>query len=587
MRTHWRSCAIVAGSIGALACLQPPPLASADTLPPVITAGATGPDASSGVSLYGEPGDITLHVANPPAQPAYIRLIIQAGAGQSGGVAVRITDAAGNVLAAKPGPTPDAEEIDLGTAADGTAAGPLQAGTIDLKVGITAPMADVFQIGASIIDGTGQDLADSQPSNLRVFEPLLATSAGSNDAHWGPDAPATVVGGAPLPLRTRLFVDSRRMQTAISGGHLTLTLPSDQLAAAGLTAGQLAATAHFTLDASTTALPWDIADDGSLSVRFPSFDLPAASSNNLDPTWTGHFDLVAALGVHPGTLTGTLRLEDSSGRLFTTSKVAIRFANPDPHDLTLDRRPDLLARDSHGTLWLYPGTGKPTAPLGPRINTDRYLGWSQDNALIVPGIIGPWNTAGLLARDAGTGHLDLYQTSGEGLSGPTYLAGTWNAYPLLVGAGDLTGDHYGDLLARDKTGGLWLNPGTGTTAGLGARIKIGTGWSIYNTVTGAGDLTGDGKPDVLGRDSQGGLWLYPGTGSAAKPLGARIKIGTSWGIYNAVIGIGDLTGDGKPDLLGRDSQGGLWLYPGTGSATKPLGARTKIGTNWGIYNTLL
>lgn len=41
--------------------------------------------------------------------------------------------------------------------------------------------------------------------------------------------------------------------------------------------------------------------------------------------------------------------------------------------------------------------------------------------------------------------------------------GPWNTYPLLVG----TGDHYGDLLARDNSGGVWLSPGTGTTAGLG------------------------------------------------------------------------------------------------------------------------
>lgn len=535
MRTHWRSCAIVAGSIGALACLLPQPLASADTLPPTITAGATGPGSTSGVSLYGEPGDITLHVAGPPAQPAYIRLIIQSATGQSGGLALQIADAAGNVLTAKPGPTAGSEEVDLDTGADGTATGPLQAGTTDLKVSVTAPMADAFQINASIIDGnTGQDLADSRTSSLRVYQPLIETSAGSNDSYWGPDAAATVVGGARLPLRTKLFVDGQHMQTAIPGGHLTLTLPADQLAAAGLTASQLAATAHFTPDASTTALPWSIAADGSLSVRFPSFDLPAPSSSNLDPTWQEVFDLVAALGVHPGTLTGTLRLEDSVGRLFTTSQVAIRFTNPDPYDLTLDRKPDLLARDSHGTLWLYPSTGKPTAPLGPRINTDQYLGWSQDNALIVPGIIGPWNQAGILARNTSTGRLDLYQTSGDSLSGPTHLAGTWNTYPLLVGAGDLTGDHYGDLLARDTTGGLWLYPGTGTTTALGTRIKIGTGWSIYNTVAGAGDLTGDSKPDLLGRDSQGGLWLYPGTGSATKPLGARIKIGTGWGIYNAL-----------------------------------------------------
>lgn len=47
------------------------------------------------------------------------------------------------------------------------------------------------------------------------------------------------------------------------------------------------------------------------------------------------------------------------------------------------------------------------------------------------------------------------------------------------------------------------------------------------------------------------------------------------------------TADGKPDLLARDSHGILWLYPGTGSATKPLGARIQVGTGWSAYNTLL
>ncbi|MFH9968897.1 FG-GAP repeat domain-containing protein [Streptomyces mirabilis] len=588
MRTRWRSRAIVAGSIGALTGLLPLPTAAADTLPPTITAGVSGPDSGTGVSLYGAPGDIHLRVGRPPTQPAYIRLIIQPTAGQNAGLALQIADAAGNILASRPGPTAGSEELDLGTSPDGTATGPLQAGTTDLKVSVTAPMADAFQTNASIIDGnTGQDLADSHSPSLRVFEPLIETSAGSNDAYWGPDAPATVVGGATAPVRTKLFVDGRQMQTAIPRGHLTLTLTAAQLAAAGLTARQLASSAHFTLDASTTALPWTIGPDGSLSVGFPGFDLPAPSNNNLDPTWQGVYDLAATLGVHPGTVAGTLRLEDSAGRQFTTSQVAIRFADPDPHDLTLDRKPDLLARDKTGALWLYPGTGKPNAPLGQRVNTDRYLGWSQDNALVVPGIIGPWNRAGLLVRNASTGRLDFYQTSGAGLSGPTHLAGNWNTYPLLVGAGDLTGDHYGDLLARDKTGALWLYPGAGTTAVLGTRIKIGTGWGAYNTVIGAGDLTGDSKADVFARDSQGALWLYPGTGSATKPLGARIQVGTGWGAYNALVGIGDLTGDGKPDLVARDKTGTLWLYPGTSHSTRPFAGRIKIGTGWSAYNTIL
>ncbi|WP_329382704.1 hypothetical protein [Streptomyces sp. NBC_01716] len=179
--------------------------------------------------------------------------------------------------------------------------------------------------------GLPRDLADTRRPSLWIFQPLIETTAGSNDAYWGPTDPTTVVGGSTLPVRTKLFVAGRRMQTAIPNGHLTLTLPAGQLAAAGLTARQLAATAHFTLDTSTTALPWTVEADGSLSVHCPGFGLPAPSNSNLDSIWRGIFDLAAALDVTPGTLVGNLRLDDSAGRLFTTRQVAIRFAEPAPH----------------------------------------------------------------------------------------------------------------------------------------------------------------------------------------------------------------------------------------------------------------
>ncbi|KAF2774605.1 hypothetical protein [Streptomyces sp. OM5714] len=40
------------------------------------------------------------------------------------------------------------------------------------------------------------------------------------------------------------------------------------------------------------------------------------------------------------------------------------------------------------------------------------------------------------------------------------------------------------------------------------------------------------------------------------------------------------------DLVARDSAGVLWLYRGTGSASAPYAARTKIGGGWNTYNVL-
>jgi hypothetical protein len=42
--------------------------------------------------------------------------------------------------------------------------------------------------------------------------------------------------------------------------------------------------------------------------------------------------------------------------------------------MTGDGHADLVARDSHGVLWLYKGTGKASAPYAPRVEIGS--GWN-------------------------------------------------------------------------------------------------------------------------------------------------------------------------------------------------------------------
>ncbi|MFF4321401.1 FG-GAP-like repeat-containing protein [Streptomyces sp. NPDC001568] len=44
---------------------------------------------------------------------------------------------------------------------------------------------------------------------------------------------------------------------------------------------------------------------------------------------------------------------------------------------------------------------------------------------------------------------------------------------------------------------------------------MGAGWDTFTHLIGPGDLTGDGKPDLLAVEDEGdgALWLYPGTGT--------------------------------------------------------------------------
>ncbi|MDG5801457.1 VCBS repeat-containing protein [Streptomyces ossamyceticus] len=60
---------------------------------------------------------------------------------------------------------------------------------------------------------------------------------------------------------------------------------------------------------------------------------------------------------------------------------------------------------------------------------------------------------------------------------------------------------------------------------------------------------------------------------------------SNWGgSYNAIVGVGDLTDDGRPDLVARDTSGNLWRNSGDGKGS--FGSRTRIATGWGGYKSL-
>ncbi|WP_307852072.1 VCBS repeat-containing protein [Streptomyces sp. b94] len=166
---------------------------------------------------------------------------------------------------------------------------------------------------------------------------------------------------------------------------------------------------------------------------------------------------------------------------------------------------------------------------------------------------------------------------------PIRVGGGWNAMKDIRVPGDLSGDALPDLVAKDKYGVLWLYPGNGDGV-FGTRVRIGGGWAKY-TITGKGDYNRDGKSDLLARDGSGVLWLYPGTGKASPALGSRSRVGGGWSVYNAFATAGDVTGDGRPDLLARDTSGVLWLYKGTGgTGSATFKDRSRVGGGWGAFD---
>ncbi|MFA7766310.1 FG-GAP repeat domain-containing protein [Streptomyces sp. NRRL S-448] len=165
---------------------------------------------------------------------------------------------------------------------------------------------------------------------------------------------------------------------------------------------------------------------------------------------------------------------------------------------------------------------------------------------------------------------------------------TWN-YTMMVGPGDLTGDGKGDLLSRDSGGTLWLHPGDGAlVTKFGTRIKVGTGWNGYDALVGAGDYSGDGRPDLLARDTSGRLFLFKGTGTATAPFAAREQVGSGFDQYDKLFVPGDIDGDSKGDLLCRLPNGVVYRYSSTGkTGTATFAARVKFGTGWNLYNNII
>ncbi|MEV6954203.1 FG-GAP-like repeat-containing protein [Streptomyces sp. NPDC051183] len=151
---------------------------------------------------------------------------------------------------------------------------------------------------------------------------------------------------------------------------------------------------------------------------------------------------------------------------------------------------------------------------------------------------------------------------------------TGNVTPV---AGDMNGDNKPDMVAVDDEGQLRLYPGTGTGA-VGAHALIGTGGWGGASVTHRGDWTGDGMEDIVALVG-GELRVYPNRGDGT--LAAPVKIGTL-PTTARIVGVGDTTRDGQPDLAVTNDDK-LWIYPGVVGTTPKHGTPIQIGTGgWDV-----
>lgn len=272
----------------------------------------------------------------------------------------------------------------------------------------------------------------------------------------------------------------------------------------------------------------------------------------------------------------TLRIvADIVGALLLATGIAVpaqtdplHCGAPCPRDYSGDGYPDVMALDSHGTLWLYPGDGD--GGFKPRIKSA--TGWHYTAIIPSRGAF-----YGVFARDK-DGNLWAIPSNGHsGWRSRTPLGGGWNQMTSII---DESGR--GNLLAIDRSGTLWRYPyttvGNGYSVSWQPRQRAATGWAGRMLV----DLhIGGGWPWFYARDTHGILWPYDDRqGIQVKTPTSYYTFGSGWNRYTRIVEAGDWENvDGLSDLIATDKHGDLWMIPG-GDAGKH---RVKIGHGFSGY----
>ena len=185
----------------------------------------------------------------------------------------------------------------------------------------------------------------------------------------------------------------------------------------------------------------------------------------------------------------------------------------------------------------------------------------------------------------GTGEKYLYPLNGTAiLSGEGYLRTVSDMSWEVAGIGDFDGDGNSDILWRNQATGqnyIYFMNGTAIQSSEGyIRTVADQRWKVV----GVGDFDGDGRADIVWRNSASGEnYIYPMQGLTVKASEGYLRTvaSASW----KVVGVGDFDGDNRADILWRNlSTGENYIYPMQGLTIKATEGyiRTIASQNWQV-----
>jgi|GEM_PF-572379 len=278
----------------------------------------------------------------------------------------------------------------------------------------------------------------------------------------------------------------------------------------------------------------------------------------------GHNDLVAKITA-PGHNKGriSIYLGRGDGRFTRTAqhKVSLKGATQLIYagDVSGDGRSDLLVRTKSG-LVLYRGTGTGRFGAGTAVAGHP---WSSYDGIVGAGDVNGDGHNDLMVRDASGNGWVLPGDGAGGFGAPLGPVAGLKAMGRIVGSAPVMGQGLLDVVGRSGTSLQVAADQTVTSTGLGAPIDTGVNLANATQLLNAGDWNRDGNSDLITRNTDGNLYLYLGNGQGR--FGAPTLLATGFGAVTLLSAAGDITGDGWPDLQGQVG-GAMQIWPGQGTA---------------------